>query len=323
MKRPFADRGFTLIELLVTISIIAVLIAILLPAVQSAREAARRMTCGNNLKQLGLALHNYQSSHGCFPPGRGTVNPSVFSTHAYFLPYVEQANLYQQIDFGSAPTTYSIPGPIIFDGTRNFPAACTLVPVYVCPSDPAGGRAPGGVFGGTNYMGNAGSGQLNLGSLTGADGVFFLGSRTDFRDLLDGSSNTIAFAERALGPGSSANSALNTARDWMLEIPSSGDPTTTACNSAVGNWNGERGAKWILGNYGNTLYNHTFPPNAGSWDCMNIQQQKSQCAARSWHPGGVMTMFCDGHMRFFSNSIDRTVWRALGTRASGEVISEL
>lgn len=323
MKHPSADRGFTLIELLVAISIIAILVALLLPAVQSAREAARRMTCGNNLKQIGLALHNYQSTHGCFPPGRGPVAPGVFATHAYLLPYLEQANLSIQIDFGSAPTTYSVPGPITYDGTRNFPAACTLVPVLVCPSDPAGGRVPGDPFGGTNYMGNAGSGQINLGSLTGADGVFFLGSRIDFRDLLDGSSNTIAFAERAFGPGTSANSALNTARDWMLEIPSSGDPTTAACASGVGNWNGERGAKWILGNYGNTLYNHTFSPNANRWDCMNIQQQKAQTAARSWHPGGALTIFCDGHMRFFSNSVDLAAWRAVGTRASGEVISDL
>ncbi|MDB5389992.1 MAG: hypothetical protein JWM11_5638 [Planctomycetaceae bacterium] len=314
-------RGFTLIELLVVISIIAILMSFLLGAVQNAREAARRMTCRNNLKQIGLALMNYESTHGCFPPGRGAPIPGVFAPQAYLLPYLDQTNLQLQIDFGSAPTTFSIANGTVYDGTRNYPAATMLVSHYLCPSDPAGGRVPGVAFGGTNYVGNTGSGTVSSGTLTDADGVFFLGSHIGFRDILDGSSQTVAFSERLLGLGSSSPTPSSIDSHLViLELPSTAEPTAAACSSSsAGTWNLERGGKWILGNYGNTLYNHTELPNSMNWDCMKIQQQKGRLAARSRHIGGVMALLCDGHVQFCSENIALSVWQASGSRGGGEV----
>jgi prepilin-type N-terminal cleavage/methylation domain-containing protein/prepilin-type processing-associated H-X9-DG protein len=308
-------RAFTLLELLVVIAIIAVLIGLLLPAVQKVRAAAARLSCLNNLKQVGLGLHAHHNVRGHFPPGRGSPLPAVFSAHAYLLPFLEQESLQRGIHFTAAPTTFSLPTGQIFDGTVNYPAATTTIKTYLCPAD-AGDRVPGSPFGATSYAGNAGSGTVDLGSLTQADGVFFLGSAIGFRDLLDGSSQTAAFSERTTGPGQVGQDRGR----LILERPAGTDPTPDGCNAEAGTWNPERGAKWILGNYGNTMYNHALPPNpSGVWDCMDVRQQKGRLAARSFHPGGVLVLFCDGSVRWAANSTSPDVWQAFATRAGGEV----
>jgi prepilin-type N-terminal cleavage/methylation domain-containing protein/prepilin-type processing-associated H-X9-DG protein len=312
---PPARRAFTLIELLVVMALIGILVGLLLPAVQKVRAAAGRAQCLNNLKQLGLAMHNHHAALGAFPAGRGTPQPGIFSAHAYLLPYLEQDNLAAGIDYTSAPATYAAP-PLTYDGSRNYPAATALVRTFVCPADPARGRVPGSPYAGTNYAANAGTGQ-NGGSLTGADGVFFLGSAIAVADITDGSSTTAAFTERPLGggPGTDAD-----ARRVMWMMPGGADPSAAACGPpAAGSWYTDRGAKWIVGNYGNTLYDHARPPDSAGWDCLNTQQQKAWAAARSNHPGGVNVLFCDGGVRFVRDTISAGAWRAMGSRAGGEV----
>jgi prepilin-type processing-associated H-X9-DG protein len=308
-----------LVELLVVIAIPAVLMMLLLPAIQVAREASRRTACDSNLKQIGVALQNCHTAHGRFPPGRGGPPPRVFSTLAYLFPFVEEDSLQGQIDLTTAPTTIAV-GGIPYSGARNYAAATQSVAILQCPSDAASGRVPGSAFGGTDYVANAGSGTLDYGSLNLADGVFFLASRVGFHNLLDGSSRTAAFSERMLGTGQTQTSLTPDPPGlYILELGTGIDVTVAACASlGTGDWYSQRGAKWILGNYGNTLYNHFYTPNASRWDCMNLAQQKALTAARSNHPGGVNVLFCDGSIRFVVDEVDASTWRALATRAGHE-----
>lgn len=314
--------AFTLVELLVVVAIIGILVAILLPAVQQAREAGRRTMCGNNLRQLGLALHNFHGAHRRFPPGRGDPLPGVFSAHAYLLGYLEQTSVQIAIDFDKAPTTFTVAGGVVHDGTSNLHAATAQLPVLQCPSDPLAGSASESEFGSSSYAASAGSGLHQWGSLTDADGVFFKGSRIAFHDITDGLTKTVAMSERLNGPGPQDTSPLESdVQRLMLEIPGGNDTTPDACASPDGgNCFRERGGKWILGNYGNTLYNHYYSPNVATWDCMNLQQQKALMGARSLHPGAVVVLLCDSSVRIASDSVDGSLWQALATREMGEVV---
>jgi prepilin-type N-terminal cleavage/methylation domain-containing protein/prepilin-type processing-associated H-X9-DG protein len=312
-------RAFTLVELLVVIAIISVLVALLLPAVQAAREAARRSQCANNLKQIGLALQNHHGALERFPPGRGTPSPRIFSPHAYLLQFMERQTIAARIDLEDAPAPFNTP-TVSYDAARNREAATSTARALLCPSDALPGRVPGSDFGATNYAACAGSGA-GVGSLTDGDGVFFLGSKVRIKDVLDGTSGTAAFSERPLGEGEGGLPGDGGgARRAILEFPVATDPTESACASAGGGgWNFERGAKWIVGNYGNTLYNHAMPPNADRWDCMNATQQKGRLAARSDHAGGVNVLYCDGSVATVDASIDLAAWQAAATRAGAEV----
>jgi len=312
-------RGVTLIETLVVIAIIGMLAGLLLPAVQAARTASRRMACSNNLRQLGLALHLYHDVHNKLPPGRGSPTPFAFSTQAFLLPFIEQDGLSGTIDFGSPPTSFTVPPSTVYDGSANAAAAATLPRVLVCPADGRDGRVTGLTFGGTNYMACTGSG-VNEGNLSTADGMFLLGATTTFSSILDGTSSTVAFSERTLGDGTTGSSTPD-ASFAIREIATSTNPTSLNCQStASGTWNHERGGKWILGNYGNTLYNHALLPNSTDYDCMNATQQKARTAARSHHSGGVNVNFFDSSLRFVSNGISLPVWQSLSTRSGGEVV---
>ena len=317
--------AFTLIELLVVIAIVSILVGLLLPAVQAAREAMRRTDCANRLRQMGLSLHQFHDTHDRFPEGRGGAFPRIFSAQARLLPFMEQSQLQDLVDYSSPPVTFGVGGGTTFDGSANALAAATTVSLFLCPSDPAEGIVGGVEFAGTNYVGNAGSGDVDHGSLekNQADGVFFKGSRIGFRDLFDGSSNTVAFSERPLGPGGSMSSSGfgSQATRIIREVPGGDSPTPAACEAtAPGAWNTQRGEKWILGNYGNSLYNHSLRPNSDRYDCMNMQQQKAEMAARSNHPGVVMTVFCDGSTRTTTDTIDMAIWRAVATRHGIEVV---
>ena len=309
-------RGFTLIELLVVIAIIAVLIALLLPAVQQAREAARRTQCKNNLKQLTLALHNYEATHRVFPPG--TLGfPWVFSAQAQLLPYVDQANVQNILDFSRPPLTFggSQPG-----GAANENVAKTKLPLMVCPSD--ADYVPGSQFGGISYPACVGSGLINNGSNSNADGMIFARSSIGFRDVTDGTSNTVVFSESILGNGANTTGAVP--QDLLrqtIELPGATQTTEAACAGGTF-WSGFRGDKWINGHFADTLYNHFYPPNSLTPDCNNGHHSHALTAARSMHEGGVHIALVDGSARFISENIHLATWRGLATRSGGEVTGE-
>lgn len=299
--------AFTLIELLVVIAIIAILIGLLLPAVQKIREAANRMKCSNNLKQIGLALHNYEGVYGSFPQARNPF-PLVHSGLSRLLPFVEQDNLQRLVDYTTPPTS-----------PQNVQASQTRVSLFICPTDPARGQVTGQPDFGTNYVANNGSGNMGFGLIASGDGLFTQ-SPIRIADITDGTSNTIAFSESVLGNGQvPASPSQADVRYVVLEVPGGTDPTPSACDSAAGVWSGRRGAKWIDGHYGNSLYNHFYAPNPQKWDCGNGSHNKGLSTARSFHSGGVNGLLADGSVKFIRNSVTLPVWQGLATRAGGEV----
>jgi prepilin-type N-terminal cleavage/methylation domain-containing protein/prepilin-type processing-associated H-X9-DG protein len=327
MRRHPRNRAFTLIELLVVIAIIAVLIGLLLPAVQAAREAARRAQCVNNLKQMGIALHNYHDTQGCFPHSRGLSTPApnfpptaTFSGFARLFPYMEQVPLFNTINFNPLPTD-----------PPNSTALGTTASVLLCPSDPRT-QVPTGEAG-VNYRFNEGSGILftygpsDVGSGQNAsmpppDGVFFSISNTKIADITDGTSNTAGMAERLKGDFSNAISTPNTDLYWPKTFPSTPDQAILDClgvNVQDLSYQGvsTQGSPWLTGST-SCVVGHGNTPNTRS--CM-FPPGRILNMASSTHPGGVNLLFCDGSVRFIKNTIGRATWRALGTRAGGEVIS--
>jgi prepilin-type N-terminal cleavage/methylation domain-containing protein len=339
-------RGFTLIELLVVIAIIAVLIALLLPAVQQAREAARRTQCRNNMKQIGLALHNYHDAHQIFPFGKGPSYTGApvyarWSQHAMILPYLDQANLYNSIDFTNPPSTPGMAGAVpsfmpLFTSpsAANAAASPTLIPMFLCPSDLAVTSSIGWQ-GQCNYAGNQGGWLCDRSDSPGAPtdnspsevqtGVFYYLSKCRVADITDGMSQTAFFSEKIRGQGSPdpksdlyviphQTSAAATYSTCIAINPTTATPLTSV-------W----GASWVMGENCCTQYNHLSTPNtyscAGTGFPGTMTNMAMQVSAGSRHVGGVHVMMGDGGVHFASSNIDLGVWRALGTRASGETFS--
>lgn len=327
--RSLPRPGFTLIELLVVLAIIALLMALLLPAVQKVRAAADKMRCANNLKQLGLALHNYHNDHQRFP-GVGTPSQWAFSVQARLLPYVEQDNLQKLIDF-SQPLMVGF-GPRMALNPVQAQAARTRVALFLCPSDgqdPIFTQYNSAVWAGGNYVVNAGTGTgVNYDARYATDGMFWQDSRTAIRDMYDGSSHTLLMSESLLGLGfnttgptpadprrqhASAGSFARPNPDGQGTIPVL---TLAHCASAT-SWGGDRCASWIWGLQHRTLFDTYLPINSTLPDCS--AHGMGWYAARSMHVQGVNCLFGDGSVRFVHQSIVHDLWRALSTRRGGEV----
>ncbi|MCG8650234.1 MAG: DUF1559 domain-containing protein [Pirellulales bacterium] len=347
--------GFTLIELLVVIAIIGILVGLLLPAVQAAREAARRMSCGNNLKQIVLAMHNYEGTFKRLPANytTGSGISGNFSVFAQLAPYYEKANVIDLVDFGKPLHVGCCPGRLV---APHDTAAATLIPLLACPSETSdrtfrvttlSGSGPTEKYSGTNYVMNNGTGVgVGYDTRVPTDGVLWIDSKVGFEAIPDGLSNTVAFSEILLGvlpqrPSEPTNDYLR--RRTMMNVrcqfvDRARRPDTPGFvgfslpedpslfedyirNSPLfRGWSGQRGAGWINGREYWTGYNHYHPPQSGIPDMTSCGW--GVFAARSNHPGGVHAALCDGSVQFIGESIDLDLWRAIGTRNGREVMEE-
>ena len=329
-------RAFTLIELLVVIAITAILIGLLLPAVQKVREAAARMKCGNNLKQLGLALHNYESGNGKWPPlYPGTAPGSTafnykytWSVLAQLNPNLEQTNIYNTMDLNQP--MYDAANQIT---APNRFAVVQKVSIFLCPSDrgiPVSSAYGVTDMGPTNYVASHGSGLSGggYGSPIGADGIFPAVNGIRITDITDGTSNTVAMSESILGDGAEVTTTQpGDERTAYKYTGFSGTlPSDANCSGTPVLWNGynRRGFMWASGEARCVSFNTYYTPNAKNFDCVANDPAATYIAvgfraARSRHTGGVNAMMGDGSVRFIRDGVDLTIWRQAATRAGGEV----
>jgi prepilin-type N-terminal cleavage/methylation domain-containing protein/prepilin-type processing-associated H-X9-DG protein len=306
--------AFTLVELLVVLGIIAIVAGLALPAVQAAREAARRAACGSNLRQIALALSAYESRVGSFPPR--TVSGKGYSVQSLILPEIDQVPLYNSINF----STRSV---FLQDlTTTNATAAAQLVGVFCCPSDPG---AQGSTYAPVSYRANIGVCDLCDYKNSGAFSLVAGASPAGFPD---GLSHTLFFSEKPIGSWPGA--AYSPFRDWHDEpgkpIYDTADEWVAACSnlSTSGSFHFDAGRSWLIYGAIFTQFYTIIPPNSPIPDCGadGAFNGVGVFAARSYHPGGVNGALADGSVRWYSSTTALSVWRALGTRAGSEIVSD-
>jgi prepilin-type processing-associated H-X9-DG protein/prepilin-type N-terminal cleavage/methylation domain-containing protein len=334
MRRPRA--GFTIVEILVVVAIVGLLVGLLLPAVQVAREAARRMQCASNLRQISLAAANHVAIAGRFPLGsesrRWDARPNFphqyfrWSVLAHLAPYYEETDLLRSLDL-SVPLYIGLTPDAI--APQNKPIVKLTVPLFLCPSDRRGPVSE--LFGPTNYSGCTGSGLD--GTPFETDGMFFVNSGVGPENVTDGLSKTAAFSESILGDGPTQTSDRAFAKPDTAYAFVMRSPLTDAACRAAATWNytDVRGFSWANGEYRTTLYNHAGRPNDPTIDCIGVVMNTSDKArmyagygwraARSRHGGGVNVAMADGSVRFVADAVDAAVWQAAATRAGGEPLA--
>ena len=326
--------GFTLIELMVVISIIGILIGLSLPAVQSAREASRRTQCSHHLRQMGIALSQYESVFAVFPYlYSGSVDDAkgknygvgFYSIHSKLLPYLEAQPLYSALNFEVMCGVATEPHP------ANATVGRSEIGFFLCPSDPAPAMGP---WAGTNYRTSIGitarspvePARIPIEGIGGAFQPFRAIAASEIRD---GLSTTVGISEK---PRGSAHSGLDTFAGYSIgtQLYVDGDSLIRLCRQLPANserFQNDVGSVWLLPYLRYTFYKHDLQPNGnvtdcvGGWNIADPAMTNGLFTARSFHPGGVNACYMDGHVSFVRNGIAQAAWRALGTRDGSEAIS--